>query len=686
MASTKNGTNQSEYLQADTPDATLNGFGGNDGLYAKFGGTNFLNGGDGNDLLIGGPGIDHMDGGTGNDNMASYRFSPAGITASLANPALNTGESKGDTYVNVQDLEGTPFNDNLTGDNQPVNVLNGLEGDDTLTGGGGFACVIGGPGADRLIGGGQRGLIDYETSLAGLTASLANPAINTNDAKGDTYQNLWDMAGSAFDDTLFGDANNNNYLGNGGNDILSTGAGNDSLNGGPGADMLTGGPGADMFAFGGSYIIYDPNVNSSDPLAHLVHNDPLAVIAEGKAGIFDRITDFNRGNSGSYDSNESDSLSVSQLTAGSYNHGHGQPADSLVRLVEDASNTFALAQVDIDGSGPESWVTLARFDGVHNGDAINVFLDESDPFVKIIVGGASQPPPGPTVHLDEWMLSNGKWAASVDPGSHPLGSQVSGIGDFNRDGTSDVLWFNPTTTSVDLWTLSNGKWAASNDVGPHPAGYQISGMGDFNGDGSTDVFWFNPTTNETDIWMLANGKWAASTTIGTHPAGYQVAGIGDMNHDGTSDAVWFNPSNGDVDIWKVQNGKWAGSVNPGQHPGAGWQVGGVGDFNNDGNGDIFFFNSGTGETDIWLLNNGQWAGSVAPGNHPGGYQVGGIADFNHDGYSDVLWYNPGTQQVDEWLLANGKWTASVTVGIHGGSIAGIGDFNGNGTPDALWNV
>src|SRR5262245_60084479 len=123
MASTKNGTEQGEYLQADTADATLNGFGGDDSMYAKFGGTNFLNGGNGADLTIGGPGIDHMDGGAGDDDTASYRFSPGPVQASLSNPASNTGEARSDTYVNIENLEGTKFNDVLIGDGQPVNTI-----------------------------------------------------------------------------------------------------------------------------------------------------------------------------------------------------------------------------------------------------------------------------------------------------------------------------------------------------------------------------------------------------------------------------------------------------------------------------------------------------------------------------------------------------------------------------------
>src|SRR5262249_53397852 len=159
----------------------------------------------------------------------------------------------------------------------------------------------------------------------------------------------------------------------------------------------------------------------------------------------------------------------SRFVAGLYNHGAGQPVDSLVRLVEDGSNTFALFQVDIDGSGPGGWLTLARLDGLHGGDQALVIPDDGIAPIKITLrGGTPTPPPPPppaSVHLDEWLLANGNWAGSVDPGAHPGGYQVSGIGDFNRDGTSDLLWFNPSTNAVDLWMLSNGKWAGSSDVG-----------------------------------------------------------------------------------------------------------------------------------------------------------------------------------------------------------------------------
>ncbi|MGB9366677.1 MAG: M10 family metallopeptidase C-terminal domain-containing protein [Xanthobacteraceae bacterium] len=283
------------------------------------------------------------------------------------------------------------------------------------------------------------------------------------------------------------------------------------------------------------------------------------------------------------------------------------------------------------------------------------------------------------------LVSTTHWLASTTIGVHPPGYQISGIGDFNKDGTSDVLWYNQSTRDTDIWSLNNGKWAGSSTIGLHPAGYQISGIGDFNKDGTSDVLWYNPTTRDTDIWAVSNGHWAGSTTIGVHPAGYDIVGIGDFNKDGTSDVLWYNPTTRDTDIWSLNNGQWAGSTTIGVHP-AGYQVAGVGDFNNDGTSDVLWFNPTTRETDIWAVSNGHWAGSTTIGVHPAGYQIAGVGDFNQDGTSDVVWYNPSNNDIDVWLVKNGQWAASASVGAHppGSTLAGVGDFDHNGVADIMW--
>ncbi len=88
-------------------------------------------------------------------------------------------------------------------------VIDGKGGNDVLEGRGGRDTLRGGDGLDQA---------SYSTAAASVTASLANPAVNTGDAAGDTYHSIEGLVGSAFDDTLAGDANANLLSGGQGND------------------------------------------------------------------------------------------------------------------------------------------------------------------------------------------------------------------------------------------------------------------------------------------------------------------------------------------------------------------------------------------------------------------------------------------------------------------------------------
>jgi Ca2+-binding RTX toxin-like protein len=108
-----------------TIDGAIRGGGGNDKLYAGAG-DDAIHGEAGNDILIGGAGRDVLNGGTGTDR-ASYNSANAGVTVNLSKPSLNTGDAKGDTYSSIEELAGSYFNDNLTG-NSLNNWILGSDG------------------------------------------------------------------------------------------------------------------------------------------------------------------------------------------------------------------------------------------------------------------------------------------------------------------------------------------------------------------------------------------------------------------------------------------------------------------------------------------------------------------------------------------------------------------------------
>jgi|GEM_PF-4396483 len=120
-------------------------------LIEGFAGDDYLASGSGVDTLIGGEGEDTLDGGDGID-IVTYKDSTTGVYANLSTGRGYRGESSGDRFVNIENLEGSEFSDILKGDNQ-VNLLLGLGGNDWLFGYGEDDTIDAGSGADIVRGG-----------------------------------------------------------------------------------------------------------------------------------------------------------------------------------------------------------------------------------------------------------------------------------------------------------------------------------------------------------------------------------------------------------------------------------------------------------------------------------------------------------------------------------------------------
>lgn len=243
-------------------------------------GANILTGGDGDDILEGMEGTDTLIGGNGNDT-ASYVHAISSVAASLTTGLSGfsgAGDAAGDIYSNIENITGSNFSDNLIG-NAGDNILNGGDGDDVLEGMGG---------ADTLIGGAGTNTASYQYSTAGVIASLLNSTINEGDALNDTYSQIQNLLGSAFDDTLVGDANNNTLTGGVGNDILSGGVGIDRLFGGESNDtLIDDGVGAATLDGGvGDDIIRLTNFDSTvDSILGDVGTDTLVIDRAGTTDI-----------------------------------------------------------------------------------------------------------------------------------------------------------------------------------------------------------------------------------------------------------------------------------------------------------------------------------------------------------------------------------------------------------------
>ena len=148
-------------------------------------------------------------------------------------------------------------------------IIFGLSGDDTITGGSGNDRISGGSGRDTVEGGG--GNDDIANLMGGGSVSGGNG----NDR---LFGGIGALSadGGAGDDLLVGGTGSDSLTGGAGRDVIigdPPGAaffGNDVIDGGPGDDLLMGGGGADVFVFratGGNDLVARFAVDWDTPLA-----------------------------------------------------------------------------------------------------------------------------------------------------------------------------------------------------------------------------------------------------------------------------------------------------------------------------------------------------------------------------------------------------------------------------------
>jgi hypothetical protein len=227
------------------------------------------------------------------------------------------------------------------------------------------------------------------------------------------------------------------------------------------------------------------------------------------------------------------------------------------------------------------------------------------------------------------------------------------------------------------------------------AGWSDVGVGDFDGDGKADVLWQNLATSDLVVWLMNGTMIANSGFPGAPPsADWSVQGVGDFNGDGKADILWQSASTGVVVIWFMNGTSIASSSTLASVPG--WTVVGVGDFNGDGTADILWQNQASGAIVIWIMSGTGLSGSGpgisssgSPGNPGTQWSVAGIGDFNGDGDADILWQNNATGQLVVWLMNGTSISSSGSPGNPGNqynpwSVQQVGDFDGDGKSDILF--
>ena len=308
--------------------------------------ANTIDGGHGNDVIDGGLGNDIINGGAGIDTAVISGNPNApfnhGAFANLTT-GISTGGAGTDTLIGIENLTGSDFKDQLTG-NAGDNVLNGGANVDSLFATQGVDVYDGGTGAHDTV---------YFNGQPAAIANLATGTYSFDANNHGTLLNIEDLVGGSGGDTLIGNAAANTLDGMDGDDTIAGGLGNDLIFGGAGSDTLIADGGNDQLT--GNYSFFDFGDYASDTF----------VIGTNAGAI--TVNDFELG---------VDKLDVSAFNLGSSNYWTASAAQS------------ALTETTLTLTGQSQEVVTITLRGVSDGH--NLSLND------MIGGTTALIPPAPT--------------------------------------------------------------------------------------------------------------------------------------------------------------------------------------------------------------------------------------------------------------------------------------------------
>ena len=238
-------------------------------------------------------------------------------------------------------------------------------------------------------------------------------------------------------------------------------------------------------------------------------------------------------------------------------------------------------------------------------------------------------------------------------------------------------------------------------------------------DAEERVLWHNAKTGVVAAWALDEHgtvtgtedlDWRCDAASGCSSQ-WRVVGTATINPSdpATKNVVWYNAITGVVGAWLAtlsgivtgtQDVDWRCDAASGCS--SQWTLVGTGDFNGDGITDVLWHNPITGVVGAWLLDshgtvikaqNLSWR--CGPDNGCSrDWKAVAVGDFNGDGVPDVLWQNATTGVVAAWLLdfsgnvmraLDLSWRCGPDTGCsRDWRVVGTGDFNGDYKTDVLW--
>ena len=224
---------------------------------------------------------------------------------------------------------------------------------------------------------------------------------------------------------------------------------------------------------------------------------------------------------------------------------------------------------------------------------------------------------------NELLLETGPYQAQALAFAPP-GLRLFASGDFHHDGHRTLLW-RDDAGALSQWRLDGTVlpevFRVTDQVGTPlrvPPAWTLAGVGDFDANGASDLLWHETAGQRSTLWLMDGAVRIAKSGLPRVDAKRRVMAVNDFDGDGHCDVLWYDPALRQLELW-LMNESSVAVRNLLSHPPVGAKLLASGDYDGNGNADLLWRNGE--QLTLWLLRKGALyksgdAGDLAPSNTP----------------------------------------------------------------------
>jgi FG-GAP-like repeat len=208
-------------------------------------------------------------------------------------------------------------------------------------------------------------------------------------------------------------------------------------------------------------------------------------------------------------------------------------------------NGSTVTSASVLGNVPTNWSVAAT--GDFNGDGKGDIVWRDD-----------------TGNVGIWFMNGATAQQMAVIGSVPVSWVVAGA-----DINGDIFWRDTSTGNVGMWVMNGANVTKTVTLGSAPSTWKIAGIGDFDANGSDDIVW-RDNSGTVGIWFLNGTTVQQTAVIGQAPQNWSLVQTGDYSGAGPSDLLWIDDQ-GNVVTW-FMNGSTIASTTTYGNVGTNWMV------------------------------------------------------------------------------------------------------------------